>query len=295
MSPDDLLRLVLVGDPQINLIGDRVLFSHKTITDKNKYLSRLCTVDLEGHLRHWTGSEASASYGRWSPDGNWISFISSRKDDIFQIFLLSTQGGEAEKLTSFPEGSIGSMLWSPDGTKIALTFRLTAVEATQAAAKERAESGMSSPPMVFDDLKYRLDGDGYFGNQRYELVVIDVKKALASEGDLETCTVCKYSEAVHGEYDFDWSPDSQELAVIHSTSKHPFIDPPDDQIWRDFPKELNRHPDGRRMASGSPMRAMWMRTTHGGSEIRRSTWPRLRAGNRRISRARRISIAEWPP
>jgi dipeptidyl aminopeptidase/acylaminoacyl peptidase len=232
IQPDDLLRLVLVGDPQISPSEDRILFSHKTVGEKNKTVSGLACVDFEGKIHFWTGSGSSASQGRWSPNGHWISFISSRTGDIGQIYLISTSGGEAEKLTDFPEGSIGKVVWSPDSSKIALTFRATAQEATKEAASKRTENGLSSPPMVFDDLKFRLDGDGYFGNQRYELWVIDVKKALACKGDLGQCTVCRYSEDAHGNYDFDWSPDSKELAVIHSLSGHPFIDPPNDQIWR---------------------------------------------------------------
>jgi acylaminoacyl-peptidase len=149
-----------------------------------------------------------------------------------QIFLLDTQGGEACKLTALSEGSLGEAIWSPDSSKIAFTFRPCLPDATQAAVKERTEKGLSSAPMVFDDIKYRLDGDGYFGNQRYELIVIDVKKALAAGGDLGRAEICSYNGDVHGDYEFCWSPDSMELAITHSANKHPFLDPPNDQIFR---------------------------------------------------------------
>lgn len=232
IRPEDLLRIVFVGDPQLSPSGSSVLFSRKTITEKNKYQAHLWTVDLEGNLRPWTQGEKSASQGRWSPDGTWIAFISDREGPSAQIYLLPTAGGEARKLTSFPEGSIGEIRWSKDSSKIALTFRPTAEDRTEAAKKQREEKGGSQPPLVFDEVWYRLDGDGYFANQRFQLWVLDVARALDGKGDPESCVTLKYTDDVLGDYSFDWSPNSQELAVVHNVSKKPFIDPPNKQIWR---------------------------------------------------------------
>ncbi len=232
IRPEDLLRIVFVGDPQLNPSGERVLFSKKTITDKNKYLSHLWTVDLGGNLQQWTQGEKSASSGRWSPDGASIAFISDREGPSAQIYLIPTAGGEARKLTSFPEGTIGEIRWSPDSSKIALTFRPAMPERTEAAKKEREEKGLSQPPMVFDDVWYRLDGDGYFAGQRFGLWVLDVQKALEGKGDPDSAVILRYAEDAIGDYTFDWSPNSQELAVIHSAAKRPLVEPPNKQIWR---------------------------------------------------------------
>jgi dipeptidyl aminopeptidase/acylaminoacyl peptidase len=232
IRPDDLLRMIIVGDPQLSPSGDRVLFSKKTITEKNKYQSHLWTVDMEGATQQWTQGEKSASQGRWAPDGQSIAFISDREGPAAQIFLLPTSGGEGRRLTSFPEGSIGEIRWSPDSSKIALTFRHALPEKTEAAKKEREEKGLSEPPLVCDDVWYRLDGDGYFGNQRFELWVLDVAKAMAGKGDPESSVICTYRADPIGDYAFDWSPNSQELAVIHNATKRPFAELPNKQIWR---------------------------------------------------------------
>ncbi|HWD38051.1 MAG TPA: S9 family peptidase [Fimbriimonas sp.] len=231
IRPTDLLRFILVGDPQLSPSGDRVLFSRKTVTEKNSYLSHLWTVDLEGRQQQWTQGEKSVGQGRWSPDGNWIAFSSGRDGAAGQIYLIPTTGGEAKKLTSLPEGSVGEIQWSPDSSKIALTFRPTAEGRTEKAKKEQQEKGLNAPPLVFDDITYRLDGDGYFEGQRYELQVIDVAKAQAGEG-AESYTVLTYRADPQGEYSFDWSPNSQELAVIHNSTKRPVVDPPNQQIYR---------------------------------------------------------------
>ena len=160
MKPEDLLRIVLVGDPQISPDGTRVLFSHKTINDKNKYISNLWMVDRGGNLTQWTQGKEGAGHGRWSPDGSQIAFVSGREEKVSQIFLIPVTGGEARKVTSLPEGSIGGFKWSPNGKMIAFTFRETAEDRTKKAAKAREESGGSEPPFVLDDIWYRLDGDG---------------------------------------------------------------------------------------------------------------------------------------
>ena len=220
---EDLLRFVFVGDPQISPDGRQILFSHKTINDKNKYLSHLYTVDLGSYVKRWTQGDVSASGGRWSPDGKSIAFISGREKPATQIYLLPYEGGEAQKLTNLPEGSIGEIRWSPNGHHIAFTFREQLPDRTEAAKKDRDEKGLSAPPLITEDVWYRLDGDGYFGMQRYKLCVVEVatgEHRLISEA------------SPNGNYSFDWSPDGSELAVAHTASKRPSAEPPNDQIWR---------------------------------------------------------------
>ncbi len=223
ITADDLLRIVSVGDPQISPDGNRVLFSHKTVNDKNKTLSNLFTVDLEGEVRQWTSGEGGAGHGRWSPDGSQIAFVSGREGKKSQIFLIPADGGEARKLTNLKEGSVGGFRWSPDGTKIAFTYREQMPAFTEEAKKQREEKGLSEPPIEIDNVLYRLDGDGYFAGQRYAIYLVDTK----------TGEIAKlYSEAVDGSYSFDWSPNSQELIVAHTASKRPNIDPPNIQLYR---------------------------------------------------------------
>lgn len=223
ITAEDLLRIVFVGDPQISPDGSRVLFTKKIINDKNKYITNLITVDLEGELRQWTSGEGGAGSGRWSPDGSQIAFVSGREGKKSQIFLIPTDGGEARKLTNLSEGSIGEFRWSPDGSKIAFTFREQMPTETAEAKKEREEKGLSEAPVEIDNIWYRLDGDGYFAGQRYAVYVVDTKAG-------ETSKI--YSEAVDGNYSFDWSPNSQELVIAHTASKRPNIDTPNIQLYR---------------------------------------------------------------
>jgi dipeptidyl aminopeptidase/acylaminoacyl peptidase len=220
---DDLEKIVFVGDPQINPAGDRVLFTRKHIGEKNKYITNLCSVDLEGQVVQWTQGETGASQGRWSPDGTQIAFVSAREKPASQIYLLSVSGGEARKVSKLPEGRFGEFKWAPDGLRIAFTLRTQIPSRTEAAKKEREEKGLSLPPLEINDVLYRLDGDGYFGDERYKVYVLD----LVTESHHVL-----YEAASDGDYSFDWSPNSQELAITHTVTKRPASEPPNDQIFR---------------------------------------------------------------
>jgi len=230
---EDLLRVIFVGDPQISPDGERVLFTRKHINKKNKYITNLWTVDLQGKKTQWTTGEGGNGGGRWSPDGSLIAFGSGREKPSAQIHVIGAGGGEARAITNLPEGSIGEIKWSHDGSHIAFTFREQLPERTEKAKKEREQNGGSNPPLVTEDIWYRLDGDGYFGMQRFKLYVLDVAGALAEES-LEPWANVKLicDKAPEGQYSFDWSPDSKELAVLHTARKRPFAETPNDQIWR---------------------------------------------------------------
>lgn len=220
---EDLLRFQFVSDPQMSPDGLRILFCHKHVNDKNKYVTNLFTADLDGAVQQWTRGESGAGSGRWSPCGTKIAFVSGRENKIPQIFLMSVSGGEAYALTSLDEGSIGEIRWSPDGTKIAFSYRPTDPVWTQKAAKEREEKGLSTPPREIDSIWYRLDGDGYFLNQRYSLFVLEV-----ASGDITKI----FDDPGYGFFSFDWAPTSKEIAVCTSAAADPYFDEPNDQIFR---------------------------------------------------------------
>lgn len=222
ITANDLLTLQFVGDPQISPDGRIVLFSKKQVGGKNNYETNLFSVDDTGAVRQWTSS-GKDGHGRWSPDGTHIAFISSREKKKPQIFLMRTDGGEAVALTKLPEGSIEGFRWSPDGSKIAFSFREEHSDWTQEAEESRKDSGSSTPPRIMEDAWYRLDGDGFFGPQRFALYVVDI-----ATGD----TTKIYDKAPNGWFSYDWSPDSLELAVTHSVNKNMWSEKPNDQIFR---------------------------------------------------------------
>lgn len=227
----DLTRFVGVGDPQLSPDGKRILFTVTRTGEKNDRIGRLSEVEIEsGKLRTLTGGEKSSSNGRYLPDGSGILFSSAREGTTNQLFLLPTSGGEARRITDFAEGSLGEVRISPDGKRIAYAYRETHPNRTTEAEKERSEKGGSEPAWEIDDLWYRLDGDGYFGPQRYKLFTLELPPLDGPVGEFAVGTLLSEA-APHGEFSFDWAPDSQRLAVSHSARKDPFVETPNDQIW----------------------------------------------------------------
>lgn len=224
IKPEDLFMLHFVGDPQISPDGQRIAFSKRHIDpEKNKYVGQVYTVDLDGSCYQWTTVEGGASAARWSPCGNFISFISGREGKSPQLYNLPTQGGESRKLTSLKEGSIGNYKWSPDGAHIAFTYRETHPNWTQSAQKEREASGASIPPREIDDIWYRLDGDGYFLNQRYALYILNFGTGQVSK---------LYDPVGLDHFDFDWSPNGQEIVVSETINKRPSFEATNDRLVR---------------------------------------------------------------
>ncbi|MEX0704814.1 MAG: S9 family peptidase [Planctomycetales bacterium] len=244
LRPEDLLRLVVVSDPRMSPDGTEVLFARKHVGEKNDYVTNLGIVSAEGGDPRQFTSGGKDAHGRWSPDGSRIAFIGEREKSRPQIHLISASGGEAVALTKFPEGKIRAFKWSPDGTRLAVAFRETHPDWTACAKKDRERNGASTPPRVIENLYYRLDGDGYFGGQRHKLYVVDV-----ATGD----HALLFDQDEPGTFDFDWSPDSSELAVVANPHEDAVLRPWRSSLYRvnaktGRAKELPGLPEGKKGA-----------------------------------------------
>ena len=128
IAPDDLTRFQLLGDPQISPDGERVLFTHKQVGEKNQYVTNLWIAPTKPSSRKTSAASSPVQFtsggkdgsGRWSPDGQRIAFISRRNKHKPQVYVIDADGGEAQQLTHFPEGSIATMKWSPTGKHLAV-------------------------------------------------------------------------------------------------------------------------------------------------------------------------------
>ncbi len=112
---DDLLAMERISDPQVSPDGGRVVFVNRvTDLEKNKGVSDLWLVNIDGSdLRRLTTHPAGASSPRFSADGRWVYFLSTRGDSS-QVWKLPLDGGEARQVTTLPLDVEGFLL-APDG------------------------------------------------------------------------------------------------------------------------------------------------------------------------------------
>ena len=213
-------KFQLLGDPQVAPDGQRLLVRVQNVVD-NEYASNLWLVDGDSSRAFTSGG--TDRQGRWSPDGQQVAFVSEREHDVPQLFLIPATGGEASRLTEFPEGTIGGFQWSPDGKSLAVSFRATQHEWTNAEIQRREERNLSEPPRVLDDPRYRLDGDGYFNGQRFSLFVVDVGTGKHRR------VFARGKEDIR---DFSWAPCSTELVAVANVSRHPWVTPWKDDLFR---------------------------------------------------------------
>src|SRR5438046_4589150 len=133
---DDLLTVKSVGGTQISPDGKWIAYTVSYGDFKqDAFITQIWLVASDsGKGFQLTHGEKSATTPRWSPDGQWLAFLSNRIEDKNQIFVINPLGGEAQQLTK-SETAIGNFAWSEDGKTIAYT----ATEPTAQALKDRKD------------------------------------------------------------------------------------------------------------------------------------------------------------
>ena len=124
-TPEMQLTVKGLGSPRVSPDGTRVAYtvSNEVLTaDKSEYVTQIWLASIDGKENtQLTFADRSSSNPKWSPDGKWIAFTSTRKDSKNNLFVLRVGGGEAEMLTDL-KGSISDFEWSPDGKSFAYTM-----------------------------------------------------------------------------------------------------------------------------------------------------------------------------
>ncbi|MFQ5816769.1 MAG: prolyl oligopeptidase family serine peptidase [Terriglobia bacterium] len=232
LTADMLFAWTWVADPQIHPDGSLIAYVRIT-ADKRKdnYRSAIWFIrpDGSGH-RQLTGGHARDFAPRWSPEGQRLAFLSTRRGKP-QIFILDLeQGGEARQLTHQEKGA-GNPAWSPDGGSIAFTSFVPKDNPDNDVAMPAKPEGAewAAPPKVTTRLHYRHDARGYLPNGFTHIFVIPAKG-----GPQGAPRAHEARQLTSGDYDHGaprWSADGTALIFSAVRTPNPDWDINDPEIF----------------------------------------------------------------
>jgi dipeptidyl aminopeptidase/acylaminoacyl peptidase len=208
-SFEDIISLRSFYNAMISPDGNHIVFeSQATDWKENKYDRELWLSKNGGKPFQLTNNlKESSTNPEWSPDGQWIAFLSKRGEKT-QIHVIRVDGGEAFQVTH-TDNNIRDFEWSPDSQKIAF---LQSEDKSKEEKKRKEKYG----GFAVEDEEYNLN----------QIWVADFKPAQLNQKlrpDQLKDTV--YAEKLKAKLlldsaafsinRFKWSPDGKKIALEH--------------------------------------------------------------------------------
>ena len=217
---EDSYRVKSISDVHVSPDSKSVIYALATFDlPRAKRFTHIWMMDLDGrNARQLTSGDKSESSPAFSPDGKWISFISS-KDGSPNIYLLPSAGGEANKLTNISTG-VSDPLWSPDGKWIAFSSDVYPECADDACNKKTAETWSKGPIKAHtaESLLYRHWTEWKDGTRTHVFL------ASAVTGEARDVTPGDFDAPpfqLGGPLQYAFSPDGKEMVFVSNHDRQP--------------------------------------------------------------------------
>ena len=184
----------------------------KTDWKKNRFDTEIWLSKNGGTPFQLTNSlKGNSTTPVWSPDGQWIAFVSNRNKRN-QAYVINAQGGEAFPVTNEKTG-VYSLKWSPDGQKI--SFLTTQKKSKDIKAQEKKYGKFALEDKVYRQaqLRYVVFNPDKLGE--IPMPCPEPKKGEKSDcpKQFESKELVKSKEfTVRGYF---WSPDGSKVLFNH--------------------------------------------------------------------------------
>jgi dipeptidyl aminopeptidase/acylaminoacyl peptidase len=279
ITPRALLEVKRLSDPKIHPDGRRVAFvvteadfeesrwvSHLWLTEwllpedsepeepTESNAAPTAEEDAEyDPTRQLTFSHDGETHPKWSPDGRYLAFLSTRLDETEpapdededdepkeQVWILPIDGGEARKVTSAPEGVL-EYEWTPDSSALIFLAPEPRVPPLESLRKTRLRQ--KNDPIVEHEEKLRrqfwsIDIEECKPHLLFTADYGVIEFALSPDGeqlcyttnytgdwndyhlvdlwvlDLNTRNAFKLIERPGGKYHLHWSPEGTQIAFL---------------------------------------------------------------------------------
>ncbi len=202
-SPLQMMQVKRISGVQVSPDGKRVVYAVKqAVLDggKSEYLTHIYLANADGtDTFQLTKGDKSCEEPQWSPDGNWIAFL-SRKTGKRNVWVMSPDGMNSVQLTTMAS-DVTSFKWSPDSIQIAFTAKDAPTEAEEKAKKDKNDARVLDENIKMSRLH----------------VVVFVAQGKQKARAL---TTGNYSVNATGRAGYDWAPDSKSIVFSHTTTPH---------------------------------------------------------------------------
>lgn len=181
-----------VGSPSWSPDGTEIVFT-TNLTGVNN----LWKVSAAGGWPIQLSQSDDRQYGtRWSPDGKSIIYGSDRAGGEYSdLFALPSDGGETTNLTSTPDISEDALKFSPDGTMLAIHYKLKTSPVTDIAVldcrtfKVRNLTMEQAKDYTWDFVDWGPDGKSIYANRCFvDYTDASVYRVDVATGECEILT-----------------------------------------------------------------------------------------------------------
>ncbi len=208
-TPELMLKAKTIADVAVSPDGKRAAFSVSMPVidgEKSEWVSQIYVAGSDGKQSvQLTRGDKSATNPAWSPDGQWIAFLTPRAGPKSNLWRIRVDGGEAEQLTD-EKGGLTAFQWSPDGTQIAFLMVDPKSDAEEKADREKRDA------FVVNE-----------NQKRSRLYVIPVNPNAEGKRPVRRLTGGDlHVGGLLGGRNFDWSPDGTKIVFTHQPT--PLVD-----------------------------------------------------------------------